>query len=522
MRTGFWALRARSAACSPMTEGNSSLPPNPPPVSAWTTRAALSSEAEAALERRVQVVRALERARDGDAATVGRDRDHRVVLDVELLLVADAVLALEDEVGAGERGLDVVPASIVYCAKMWSDSSGSKTPGSFVVRGLRAVAGLAQGRLVGRGEERQRLGVVLDLAADRHEDRLVGLDRADDVLARDVGGGDDDDLRPVEGGIEVEGIERGVRVGRADRGAVPRPGDDDVVGVQGRAGQLGRSLAPQRRGRAGAAGHDGAGRDDEGVRGLGAGRHASALGPSMAHDDTTGRGGSTGPRHSPPNRPGPVRRGAVRTVIATSGTIRWSHPSPCRLSSAASSAPFALIGVARTMEVTQDILLPVLVAAVIANTVVLLLIVVAMRNRRQRVRPFSHALGAAGQHAVDLVRRPHRRIPVPCRRAADRTRGVDASRGRGRRRRGSRPRESAPRTPFPTARPPRMPANCHRARHVALRDAPRSDANAGVDALTGLIGPAAFTRLVVAEDAGSGATTGRRRSSSSSSVASTG
>ena len=56
-------------------------------------------EPEAAFERRVQVVRALERPGDRDAAAVGRDRDHRVVLDVELLLVPDPVLALEDEVG---------------------------------------------------------------------------------------------------------------------------------------------------------------------------------------------------------------------------------------------------------------------------------------------------------------------------------------------------------------------------------------------------------------------------------------
>ena len=61
---------------------------------------------------------------------------------------------------------------------------------------------------VGGGEQRQRLGVVLDLAADRDEDRLVGLDRADDVVAGDVGGGDDDDRRPVERRVEVEGDER--------------------------------------------------------------------------------------------------------------------------------------------------------------------------------------------------------------------------------------------------------------------------------------------------------------------------
>ena len=44
---------------------------------------------------------------DGDPAVVLGHRDHRVVLDVELLLVADPVLALEDEVGRRERGVGV-------------------------------------------------------------------------------------------------------------------------------------------------------------------------------------------------------------------------------------------------------------------------------------------------------------------------------------------------------------------------------------------------------------------------------
>ena len=70
-------------------------------------------DAEAALERRVDVVRALERAVDGDAAVLARDRDHRVVLDVELLLVADPVLALEDEVGGREGGVGVARRELV-------------------------------------------------------------------------------------------------------------------------------------------------------------------------------------------------------------------------------------------------------------------------------------------------------------------------------------------------------------------------------------------------------------------------
>jgi hypothetical protein len=59
-------------------------------------------EAERPLHRLVDVVGALEAAVDRDAAVLARDRDHRVVLDVELLLVTDAVRALEDVIGAAK------------------------------------------------------------------------------------------------------------------------------------------------------------------------------------------------------------------------------------------------------------------------------------------------------------------------------------------------------------------------------------------------------------------------------------
>ena len=51
----------------------------------------LVAHAQRALHRLVDVVRALERAVDGDTPVLARDGDHRLVLDVELLLVADPV-----------------------------------------------------------------------------------------------------------------------------------------------------------------------------------------------------------------------------------------------------------------------------------------------------------------------------------------------------------------------------------------------------------------------------------------------
>ena len=102
---------------------------------------------------------------DGHPAVAGRDRDHRVVLDVELLLVADPVLALEDEVGGGERRR--------------RGRRGHLVGGELVLRGFGVEDGGERlgpdgdrvparpgASPVGRGEERQRLGVVVDLATD--------------------------------------------------------------------------------------------------------------------------------------------------------------------------------------------------------------------------------------------------------------------------------------------------------------------------------------------------------------------
>ena len=186
--------------------------------------------------------------------------------------MADPVLALEDEVGGRERGVGVAAAELVggedvVGLERVEDRRAAARSGR--VTAWRAARSVARS---GAASERQRLGVVLDLAADRDEDRLVGLDRADDVVAGDVGRGDDDDRRPVEGRVEVERDERGVRVGRADRRAVPGAREDEVVGVLGRAGELGRPLAAERRRAAGASGRDRAGLDDDGAGRLGPGR----------------------------------------------------------------------------------------------------------------------------------------------------------------------------------------------------------------------------------------------------------
>ena len=116
---------------------------------------------------------------------------------------------------------------------------------------MTGAARRAQGLAIRGRDERERLRVMLDLAADRHEDRLVVADQAHDVVAGDVGRRDDDDLRPVEGGIEIERDEAGMGVGRPDRRAEPGAREDEVVGVLRLAGELRGALPAERSGAAG-------------------------------------------------------------------------------------------------------------------------------------------------------------------------------------------------------------------------------------------------------------------------------
>ena len=63
----------------------------------------------------VHVVGALQRAVDRHATVLGRDRNHGVVLDVELLLVPDPVLAFQDDIGYREPGLQIPAPDLIAC-----------------------------------------------------------------------------------------------------------------------------------------------------------------------------------------------------------------------------------------------------------------------------------------------------------------------------------------------------------------------------------------------------------------------
>ena len=74
--------------------GYSSLPPNPPPVTVWITRTFSGGSAEGADQCLVDVIGTLERTAYNQAPIRSALGDHAVVLDVELLLMPAAILAL--------------------------------------------------------------------------------------------------------------------------------------------------------------------------------------------------------------------------------------------------------------------------------------------------------------------------------------------------------------------------------------------------------------------------------------------
>ncbi len=106
--------------------------------------------------------------------------------------MADPVLALQDEIGGGERCVRVASGELVGREHV-PRLEGIEDRREALGPRADGAAGGPQGRPIRGCQQRQRLGVVLDLAADRHEDRLVGLDGADHVVARDVRSRHNDD-----------------------------------------------------------------------------------------------------------------------------------------------------------------------------------------------------------------------------------------------------------------------------------------------------------------------------------------
>jgi hypothetical protein len=99
------------------------------------------------------------------------------------------------------------------------------------------VAGLLEQRAVGVRQQDDRLLGMVDVSVG--EVRLVVRDERDDVAPRHVSRGDDGDLIPGDGGIEVDLVEDAARDGAADRRAVQHAGQRQIVDVPRLAGDLG-------------------------------------------------------------------------------------------------------------------------------------------------------------------------------------------------------------------------------------------------------------------------------------------
>ena len=69
----------------------------------------------------------------------------------------------------------------------------------------------------------------------------------DGVFAGDIGGGDDGELVPGDGGVEVDGQDAAAGDGGADGGSEPHVGQGDVVDVLGAAEDLGEAFLADRR-----------------------------------------------------------------------------------------------------------------------------------------------------------------------------------------------------------------------------------------------------------------------------------
>ena len=159
------------------------------------------TQGQGALEGLVDVVGTLHRAGDGDAAIGSRLGDHGLVLDVELLLVADPVLALHDQRGLGERVFDVASTDLVGGELLLRFERIEHRRQRFGLE-RQASPGLSQCGLVRRRDERDGLAVVADDLVSKGG--LIVLDGAHDVVARDVGRREDHHTRPVESGVLLD------------------------------------------------------------------------------------------------------------------------------------------------------------------------------------------------------------------------------------------------------------------------------------------------------------------------------
>jgi hypothetical protein len=204
---------------------------------------------EDALHRGVHVVRTLQRAAHRDAPLLGALGDHAVVLDVELIGVADVVGSLDDPVRGGKTRHRVAAADqdlledvVLAVEKTFLRQRllhGQHGFERFVLdpHGRHGRLG-AFGVLVSQ-EENRLLGVA-DLFG--HQERLIIADQRDHVLARDVLVIGDHHAVPVEGGVEFDSLDSSAWDGGADGATVEHSGNAQVIDIESIAGYLAGAL----------------------------------------------------------------------------------------------------------------------------------------------------------------------------------------------------------------------------------------------------------------------------------------
>ena len=190
----------------------------------------LIGELQRSLQGAVDVVRTLQRADDPEGAVCFRQRDCALGLDVQLLLQSNPKLTLHDEIRRPLHGRHIPLRDLDRAEDLGGAPDLEDRVGELVLD-TDMSRGLLQRGPVRRGQQEDRLFLVLDLAPSWGQDRLVLPDQLHDVVPRDVVRRHHHDARPVEGGVQRDRADRAARDRGPDRPAGPGPLDGDVVGV---------------------------------------------------------------------------------------------------------------------------------------------------------------------------------------------------------------------------------------------------------------------------------------------------
>ena len=212
----------------------------------------LGRQAEGVVELGRREVGALDRAFDADSAVALGGHAEALGFEVELLLVAGAVLALHHAVGGAETGgdvalldgllLEVLQRSRVGLEALDAVVEEAQERRERVDRELHRRGGRAGLFGGGGGDDRDGLAAVADFGADGGHQRHRAVVHVHDVLARNVLRRRHRHPMPVEGRILGDALEDAARHVRTHHDAVQRAALRDVAEVLRRAAYLVRRV----------------------------------------------------------------------------------------------------------------------------------------------------------------------------------------------------------------------------------------------------------------------------------------